>query len=93
MNLFDAAIILAYLSLTVAIGIYVRRRAAQSMEDYYLGGKSMPWYLLGLSNASGMFDISGTMWLVTLCVVYGLKSIWIPRSEERRCRERVWLLV
>jgi Na+/proline symporter len=34
--------------------------------------------MLGLSNASGMFDISGTMWLVTLCFVYGLKSIWIP---------------
>ena len=25
-----------------------------------------------------MFDISGTMWLVTLLFVYGLKSIWIP---------------
>jgi Na+/proline symporter len=34
--------------------------------------------MLGLSNASGMFDISGTMWLVTLAFVYGLKSIWIP---------------
>ena len=34
--------------------------------------------MLGLSNASGMFDISGTMWLVTLLFVYGLKSIWIP---------------
>lgn len=34
--------------------------------------------MLGLSNASGMFDISGTMWLVTLTFVYGLKSIWIP---------------
>lgn len=34
--------------------------------------------MLGLSNASGMFDISGTMWLVTLLFVYGLKSAWIP---------------
>jgi len=34
--------------------------------------------MLGISNASGMFDISGTMWLVTLLFVYGLKSIWIP---------------
>ncbi len=25
-----------------------------------------------------MFDISGTMWMVALCFVYGLKSIWIP---------------
>lgn len=43
-----------------------------------LGGNKLPWYMLGLSNASGMFDISGTMWLVTLGFVYGLKSIWIP---------------
>jgi len=34
--------------------------------------------LLGLSNASGMFDISGTMWLVGMMFVYGLKSIWLP---------------
>lgn len=43
-----------------------------------LGGKRLPWYLLGLSNSSGMFDVSGTMWLVTIGFVYGLKSIWIP---------------
>jgi hypothetical protein len=34
----------------------------------------LPWYLLGLSNAPDMFDISGTMWMVTLAFVYGLKS-------------------
>jgi len=34
--------------------------------------------MLGLSDASDMFDISGTMWMVTLCFVYGMKSIWIP---------------
>ncbi len=34
--------------------------------------------MLGVSNASGMFDISGTVWLVAITVVYGLKSIYIP---------------
>ncbi len=34
--------------------------------------------MLGLSDASDMFDISGTMWMIALCFVYGLKSIWIP---------------
>lgn len=38
----------------------------------------MPWYYLGLSNASGMFDISGTMWSVGILFVYGLKSAWLP---------------
>src|SRR6185503_17441746 len=47
-------------------------------ESYLMGGKKLPWYLLGLSDASDMFDISGTMWMVSLCFIYGLKSIWIP---------------
>lgn len=34
--------------------------------------------MLGLSDASDMFDISGTMWMVSLCFVYGMKSLWIP---------------
>ena len=29
------------------------------MDSYFLGGKSLPFYMLGLSNASGMFDITG----------------------------------
>ena len=60
------------------IGVLLTKRAAKSVDSYLLGGKTLPWYLLGLSNASGMFDISGTMWLVTIGFVYGLKSIWIP---------------
>ncbi len=78
MKAVDLVIIAAYLVAVIAIGVFVRRRAAKSLESYYLGNKSLPWYMLSLSNASGMFDISGTMWLVTLTVVYGMKSIWIP---------------
>ena len=74
----DLAIIGAYLMSTVVIGIWLKRRASQDLRAYFQGGRRMPWYMLGLSNASGMFDISGTMWLVTLCFVYGLKSVWIP---------------
>lgn len=75
---FDLAIIGFYLATTVAIGLILKRRAAKNLDSYLLGGKQLPWYMLSLSNASGMFDISGTMWLVTLLFVYGLKSIWIP---------------
>ena len=74
----DLTIIGLYLLGTVAIGLYLKRRAAQDLRSYYQGGRKLPWYMLSLSNASGMFDISGTMWLVALCFVYGLKSIWIP---------------
>lgn len=78
LTILDIAIILLYLLATIVIGIVLKKQAERSKNDYLLGGNRLPWYLLGLSNASGMFDISGTMWLVTLLFVYGLKSAWIP---------------
>ena len=74
----DVLIIVTYLAITVFIGSFLSKKASKNMGSYFLGGNKLPWYMLGLSNASGMFDISGTMWLVTLAFVYGVKSIWIP---------------
>lgn len=74
----DIAIILVYLLAIIAIGLFLKRKASKNIKSYFLGGNTLPWYALGLSNASGMFDISGTMWMVTLLFVYGVKSIWIP---------------
>jgi len=74
----DIAIIVVYLLLSVFVGYWVSKRAARDTRSYFLGGNVMPWYVLGISDASGMFDIAGTMWLVYIMFVYGLKSIWIP---------------
>lgn len=74
----DITIILAYLLTSVLVGYWVSHRASRDTRAYFLGGNTLPWYLLGVSNASGMFDIAGTMWLVYLLFIYGLKSIWIP---------------
>lgn len=78
LHLLDLLIIAAYVVATVGVGFWISRRAARSVRHYFLGGNQIPWYMLGVSNASGMFDISGTMWLVYLLFVYGMKSIWIP---------------
>lgn len=78
LHLIDLLILAAYFVATLAIGFWISKRAAKSMQNYFLGGNTIPWYMLGVSNASGMFDISGTMWLVYLLFIYGLKSIWIP---------------
>ena len=74
----DLGIIILYLIATICVGFWVSKRASQSMRHYFLGGNQLPWYLLGVSNASGMFDIAGTMWLVYIATVYGLKSVWLP---------------
>ena len=74
----DIAIIVAYLIGMIAVGFVVERRARTNLGEYFLGGYRMPWWLLSMSNAASMFDISGTMWLVSLLFVYGLKSVFIP---------------
>jgi len=78
LQFFDIFIICLYLASTVVIGLVLKKKAQKSKKSYLLGGNRLPWYMLGLSNASGMFDISGTVWLVTILFVYGLKSIWLP---------------
>ncbi len=74
----DLAIIVAYLLAMLAVGVIAERRSRGGLQDYFLGGNCMPWWLLSMSNATTMFDVSGTMWLVSLLYVYGLKSIFIP---------------
>jgi len=74
----DVAIIVAYFAIVILIGFWVSRRGSKDLNAYFLGGNSLRWYLLGISNASGMFDISGTMWMVYILFVYGAKSIWLP---------------
>jgi solute:Na+ symporter, SSS family len=74
----DIGIIMVYFLAMILIGLWVSRRGNKDLDSYFLGGKTLPWYLLGISDASGMFDISGTMWLVYILFVYGLKSIWLP---------------
>jgi len=74
----DVGIIVAYLVAIVVAGLVVSRRAGKDIESYFLGGKSIPWYYLGVANASGMFDITGTMWMVAILFLYGAKSAWIP---------------
>ncbi len=74
----DLAIIAAYLVAVVFVGFYLSNRASEDIGSYFLGGNNVPWWLLGTSNASSMFDITGTMWIVSLLFVYGMKGVWIP---------------
>ncbi|MEL6305273.1 MAG: sodium:solute symporter, partial [Bacteroidota bacterium] len=78
LSYWDVGIVIAYIVGVLLLGFYLSKRASKNLESYFLGGNQLPWYYLGLSNASGMFDISGTMWTVGILFVYGLKSAWLP---------------
>jgi len=74
MNIIDVSIIGVYVLLTLFVGIWVSKRASKGLKSYFLGGNDIKWYFLGLSNGSGMFDISGTAWMVGILFLYGVKS-------------------
>ena len=74
MHSIDVIIIVLYILLTLGVGIWISKRASKGLDSYFLGGKSIKWYYLGLSNGSGMFDVSGTAWMVGLLFLYGAKS-------------------
>jgi Na+/proline symporter len=78
LSIVDLTIIIVYLVAVVLLGIFVTRRASKNIHNYFLGGNEIPWWMLGVSNASGMFDVAGTMLLVYWLAVYGLKSVWLP---------------
>ncbi|NQV50174.1 MAG: sodium:solute symporter, partial [Candidatus Marinimicrobia bacterium] len=78
LHIVDVSIIVIYLVSVVLVGLWLRSRAGAGMDAYFLGGRSIPWYVLGISNASSMFDIAGTMWLVSMLFIYGLKGTWLP---------------
>lgn len=74
MDIIDLSIIICYVLLTVGVGVWISKKASKGLDHYFLGGKSIKWYYLGLSNGSGMFDISGTAWMVGILFLYGVKS-------------------
>lgn len=74
MGIIDVSIIVLYIVITLVVGIWISKRASKGLDSYFLGGKSIKWYYLGLSNGSGMFDVSGTAWMVGILFLYGAKS-------------------
>ncbi|MCP4611182.1 MAG: Na+:solute symporter [Planctomycetes bacterium] len=74
----DIGIIIIYLAAVVIIGWMLSKRASKNLEAYFLGGKSLPWYVIGTSHGASGFDITGTMWFVAMLFTYGLKAAFIP---------------
>ncbi|MFZ5829462.1 MAG: sodium:solute symporter family transporter, partial [Planctomycetota bacterium] len=77
MHVADLTIIAVYMLLMVAVGWFVMRLAARNPESYFLAGKSLPWWIIGIAHGSSGVDITGTIWFVMMLYVYGLKAVWL----------------
>jgi len=73
----DLTLILIYFIVVIALGFWYRRRASQDLDSYFLGGKRIHWLALAMSGSASNFDITGTMWIVSMLFLMGMKSMWI----------------
>ncbi|MGI8906155.1 MAG: sodium:solute symporter family transporter [Candidatus Sumerlaeaceae bacterium] len=73
----DQLIVVLYLAVIMIIGFAMKRRAAAGMNQYFLGGRQLPWWALAMSGSSSYFDITGTMWIVSMFILMGVKGMWI----------------
>jgi Na+/proline symporter len=75
--LIDQIILALYLALVVGVGFVAKRRSAKGIESYFLGNRTLPWWMLAMSGSSSYFDITGTMWIVSILVQCGYRGMWI----------------
>ena len=85
-NLYDYAVLVAYLVATVALGFWVSRGGSKSSKDYFLGSHTLPWYVVGGSMVAT--DISsehfiantGAAYKYGMVVAAGAWNTWIVYS-------------
>ena len=51
----DWSIIIAYIGFSLSVGIYFSKRAASNTEEYFLSGRSLPWWVVGTSMVATTF--------------------------------------
>lgn len=93
LNFVDYGIIVAYLLVLVAIGQILRKRASASMEDYFLGGRKMPWWALGMSSMAAWVDMTGTMVIVSFLYLLGPRAMYIEGFRGGACLVLVLILL
>lgn len=73
----DKLIIGAYFVTVLLVGVYFSRLAAKGISNYFLGGRKIPWWALGLSGTASNFDMTGTMVIVSFFFAIGLQGFWV----------------
>ena len=73
----DYGIIAGALALMLVIGVAASRVAGKSLEHYFLGGRNLPWWLLGVTGMSGWMDLTGTMIITSFLFLMGPLGLYV----------------
>ncbi len=74
LNTIDTSIIVVYLLVTLGVGVMMTKKASKSLDHYYLGGRSLPWYMLGMAGTMGGYFLGAVVGLVFMSALEGETS-------------------
>lgn len=77
LELLDWIIIGIYISFTSVLGFWFTRKAGKSMEDYFLAGRSLPWWIAGTSIAATWFATDAPLAAASLVRQHGIFGNWL----------------
>ena len=77
LSTFDIALIIAFLAITLFIGIYVSKQSGKSSVEYFLSGRSMPWWLLGVSMVATTFSTDTPNLVTDIVRTNGVSGNWV----------------
>jgi solute:Na+ symporter, SSS family len=72
----DWVIVVGYMVATLMVGIVLARRASGSMVDFFVGGRSLPWWLAGTSMAATTFSIDTPLYVAGVVGNRGIAGNW-----------------
>jgi solute:Na+ symporter, SSS family len=76
MQWIDWLIVLIYLILSIGLGLYLSRRASGSLVDFFVSGRSLPWWLAGTSMAATTFSIDTPLYIAGVVGNRGIAGNW-----------------
>jgi Na+/proline symporter len=73
----DWLIIALYFLISAAIGLAYTRKASRSLEDYFVSGRALPWWLAGTSMVATTFAADTPLAVAGLVAKYGVAGNWL----------------
>ncbi len=72
----DYIIIAGYVLLLIAVAIIAKRRGQKSLDDYFAGGKNLPWWLVGVSMVATTFAADTPLAITGIVASQGIAGNW-----------------
>jgi solute:Na+ symporter, SSS family len=76
-TLLDWSAIVAYLGITLFLGLYFRSRSGKSVDDYFVSGRNVSWWLAGTSMVATTFAADTPLVVTGLVYTQGIAGNWL----------------